>query len=502
MSTLSDLEPARKRAIVWVCIALILVLAAGLQYRLWQHGLYTKSADESSRIILARAWLDHPWPLQAEVWLPLHKIFLGLTLALYDDTFAAPWIGNGMLGLAIVIAVGWLSWTLFPQRETALLAMVLAACFGPRLIIAAVPLSESLYCLCLLCALAFLARWTRTPRGGALVGAVLFTMAGEGVRYEAWLFGLGLIGVAGLVLARNREHGRFYKNAVLLLVTAAVFAVPVAWMYFWQVQQGAALGFLSASGNRYFAIANPNHAFFNTFCDSTPVQFLSQNFVSMNLFGLAAAVGVGLRDRTVRAWMALPVLFFAAMSALSVAGYGLPSHNFWRIPVVWSLALIPFTAYWVVAQAQHFGGKAGPYWLLAGAIPAAMLLTAFLIQAEKLAATSEMDAYDVQAGQVVRAYLDTHKGETPLRAHIQGGGFHALHLTVASGKSKAFLSPWHPEGAVEAGTLKLEWLQKQGVRLLVLWAPDFPQVAAPPNTVRVLAHNPHWAVVEIATPPR
>ena len=38
------------------------------------------------------------------------------------------------------------------------------------------------------------------------------------------------------------------------------------------------------------------------------------------------------------------------LSVVSAFGIGLPTHSAWRVAVIWSLLVLPFTAYWVSEQ--------------------------------------------------------------------------------------------------------------------------------------------------------
>ncbi len=470
--------------------ALLLVVATGLaQYALYQHGFYAKSGDESARIILAREWAEHKLRLQPEIWLPFPKYLTGVALEVYDDTMVAPWVANGIVGTLLVAALGALTWSLFRQGETTLFSMLLAACFGPRLVIAAVPWSESLYCLTLVLALTFLARWLSTHKTSDLCATGFWAFLSTGTRYEAWLVAACLAAVCMIRLVRDA------KTLSTLGILLATLAYPVFWVGLWQTAGGHAFGFLSASGNRYFELANPNHLFFKTFCDSMPAQFFAQNAMTMNLLGLAAIIPLSLRQGPLRTWLMVPLLSFAAMAAVSLAGLGLPSHNFWRTPVLWSLLLIPFTAHWIMAQTGFLGGKARYARLIAGAV----LIAAFLLQAAYMTRKSDMDTPDFEAGQAVRNFLERPDRKATDSVHIQGGRYHNLHVAVASGHTLAFLNPWHTSGENDKETIDLPALKKRGARLLVL--PQQQWAKTPIEGLHVLHTNPRWVVAECPPPP-
>jgi hypothetical protein len=61
-------------------------------------------------------------------------------------------------------------------------------------------------------------------------------------------------------------------------------------------------------------------------------------FVSIYLF---------LRNSKIRKWMSLILIPFIPLILVSFTGRGIPTHNIWRIPELWNILLIPFTAYFM-----------------------------------------------------------------------------------------------------------------------------------------------------------
>lgn len=491
---LAEFIQERKRTISYGCAFLVLAATAAAQYTLYQRGLYTKSGDESARIILAREWMEHKTRLQPEIWLPFPKYLTGMALEIHDDSMTAPWVANGIAGILLVPALGALAWALFRQRTIALFSMVLGACFGPRLAIAAVPWSESLYCLALLLALTCFARWLTTGRARYLWAVLICTFLSTGTRYEAWLISACIGGACIALLARDASRRRVYKFLASAGVVLAVAAFPLFWIGLWHVGSGHALGFLSASGNRYIELANKEHLFSKTFQDSMASQFLWQNGTSLNLLGSTAAIGLGRRPGLVRTWLIVPASSFAIMAVVSAAGLGLPSHNFWRIPVLWSLLLIPFTAYWAIEQAPNFGGTAWYGRLASRAILSVILVGVFLIQAGEMTRKSDMDALDAEAGQAVRGFLAREGDGGLTRVHIQGGRYHNLHVAVASGHPRAFLNPWHTSGEGSGKLLDISALRARGVGLIVLTRQEWDGLQG--EGLRVSFENARWIVAE------
>ena len=247
----------RMRWAAGILFVLVLLSAAGwVQYRLHESGLYSKSGDESARILLAYSWIKHKWPLQVEVWLPLHKLLIGFAMDVYRDSFVAPRVANGVVGLALILAIGALARVLFRRWDTVFLSLLLAAFFGPRLIISTVPLSEVLLCLTVVLSLTFLAQWMRTRKDWALWASVACMALAMATRYEGWVVAGGYGPLCVFVLARDSRKRIRARVIQSVLVLSSLSVVPLYWAYLWHVQEHSALGFLSASGNRYFALLN------------------------------------------------------------------------------------------------------------------------------------------------------------------------------------------------------------------------------------------------------
>ncbi len=45
--------------------------------------------------------------------------------------------------------------------------------------------------------------------------------------------------------------------------------------------------------------------------------------------------------------MSLILIPFILLVLISLTGRGIPTHNVWRIPELWNILLIPFTAYFI-----------------------------------------------------------------------------------------------------------------------------------------------------------
>lgn len=320
------------------------VVAVAMQAYLYSIGLHAVSQDESVRTILAYRIASGELSPSAQVWLPLHNYLTAAALWVHPDLFLTPRVLNGFTGLAVIAVIMLLAKALWGNRLTTISAGMLAATFSPLLVLSVTPLSEALAFLLVLCGLLALVSLERTghPAYACLCGLALGTA--NAVRYEAWaismLFGLYFL----WRLARNKKRGPADWLS-LIAIALLLCAVPAAWMFLWWWQKGHPIGFLGVSGARYFEVKNPERDFLLLAKQGTLVQFLLQNIYTLNIAGLAGLWFACFQGRIVRRWSVLPVASFAALSVVSILGYAMPSHGFWRMPALWSLLIICFTAH-------------------------------------------------------------------------------------------------------------------------------------------------------------
>lgn len=208
-----------------IALALVLALSAVLQFALFHAGLYSVSADESARTLVAHNLSWHG-VLTPGFWPPLAMILMGLPLKIYNDLFLTPRIEIGVFGILCLCAVAFTTLRLFQNRLAALIAVTLAAVVPQRLILSVVPLSDLYGYLFVITAFGFCAGWLSTNRRGDLLFASFFVMLASATRLEDWF----LNAVFGLYVAYRALVRRDIPLAVFLPSAALIGGFPAFWL--------------------------------------------------------------------------------------------------------------------------------------------------------------------------------------------------------------------------------------------------------------------------------
>lgn len=530
----------RRNAVMSLVACALLAAAVAVPYAYFRAGLYTKSADESARTIEAWFWTFDKAVVKVDVWLPLHMMLTGLVLDVWPDLILAPRALNMALGMLLLPALAWLAHEIFrssrsstpplfrpalpaygqvglrsratedqhsilrssrsstlPSAATPLLTMALAAFFGPRVVLSAVPLSEILFILLLTLGLAAMARWLCLGRLRWLLAAAAFIALSAGVRFEGWLFAaaLGLFAAVWLHFDRRAPRSR----RLLALAGAAVLlsAMPVYWCGCWYLASGKPFGFLALVGDRYWRVANPDRSFALVWEHGLLYQSWRQNLASLNIIGVAGVVLFLIRARRMAWWLAVPTAVFVVFAALTLTGRTLPTHNFWRIATPFSILLLPFTAHVLLAAAARLGAVRRPLEsvMLACAVP--VLLIAFHFQCHALAQPSEMDLADLEAGRFVREKLDAYAGPGRPRVFIEDVGVRTVHVKVVSNDPGAFLSQAPLESVVQGDTLDLDAIRARNVAVMVIRAEWAQKIQARLDAFSTAAVNSRWLLLAL-----
>ena len=442
---------------------MLLALAVCLQLFFFSRGFYAVSWDESARTLDAYSWAAHGTP-QTPQWLPFYRILVGLGVTAFPDLFLTPRIITFLFGLATIPAAAWLAHELFQSRKVTMATMLLATFAPQRIALSLAPLSEIMFIFAILLSMASFARWLSTnARSSLMLGGLFVALAGT-IRYEGWLFGLAILAAAA-TRAPGKER---------LLAGAIVLAFPLIWI-----------------GGK-FVTANPVAAVVAGAQQYTPGQVLTRNplidfavanTVSLNLIGVVYAA----RRRTVTAIMFGPL---AAMSLIFLLTRAAATGASWRITAVWSILLLPFTAFLLT----RIGKAAGPLVTL-------VLLAAFLFNTFRIEKASRwaFPRSDRDAG----AYID-HRiaGDPSARILIESSTYAYLNIEVASQHPDAFVNNSAPEqplsprivapGASLPGTLKA-----QGITLLMFRSRDYQNFLNRSSEVVKLKDFGEWSIYQL-----
>jgi hypothetical protein len=334
-------------------------VAAALIVQWWliARGLYAISGDEPARILMAECFAASGH-VPIVNWLPLPTLVTGTLLRLWPDMFWAPRVVNGIAAaLAVGFFVWWASMLTRDPRER-ILAAVLVTLFPARAILGAVPMAESLFFLLTAGGCAFaLSSTLEDSRPRLLMAAGLLALASL-VRYEAWL----LVAVfVWLTLRSSRPRA----TKVLAVVLA-----PLGIVIWLGTVLATDRALLSAT------LSETTRQFRGFFGDDAGLAIAKYNFMTQFLWQNAAAGTLPClvvvyrlrRQPEIRAACALAGGALVLLTALSLTGSAIPTHNPWRIPTLWSLLLLPFTSkglVWALSSRDRLHRLGGAVWAVA-----------------------------------------------------------------------------------------------------------------------------------------
>lgn len=447
-------HPRTQSILFWGAMLAAFLIGVMLQYIIFERGFYSVSSDESGRTLDAWNWSQSK-DFKPSVWLPLHTITLGVALDQWRDLFIVPRIISFFFGLVSLSGIAWLAHILFRNRAVTVVTMVLAAVFPARVILSVVPLSEIMFISVIVLAVALLARWMIRENGRDLLLAVALFALATTIRYEGWIVAVCV--AAMLILRHIRGPLRLSARSIGIAVTV-LLSFPLLWVLMHALREGDPFTFVRIPQENYTRMFGESWQ--ALVVNSVPLQFILQNLTPLNLLGLIM-VSIVLKSRSrLREWMMIPIAGFLLMSFASIAGKAMPNHSFWRVPAVWSVLLIPFTAAWVIEQRgwQKEGGR------LAGAGVAGFLTALLIVQS--ILQTFAMTAYpdfrrqERSAGEYAASILNQSvrlSGADTGRILIESSTWRYLHVIIASQHPEVFLlnsgpDPSHPLPAILSAT--------------------------------------------------
>lgn len=441
-----------------VSASLIAVLAAavGLHFFFLHREFYSISWDEAGRTLDAYSWVNHGTVLEKS-WLPFYRVLVGFGLKMFPDLIATPRFITLFFGLAAIVACGWLAWELFQSRRIALLTSALAAFFPQRIALTLAPLSEIIFSALILAAGALLARAMRIHSQRALLWCGLFGGLATTVRYEGWVFAACMFIAAGMSGVSRKD---------LLLFGGVLFWFPAIWTLNM---------FGTVSPVHDVVQASKGYSLMEILRRNPATEFLYMNLRSLNLIGVVLVLGILRREE--RRLRVIVIVFFAPLlitSGILLWAHTAQTGTSWRMIGVWSLLLLPFTAYSVDTP------RTVARLLLVPVLLAAFGWEIFRIERESFWA---FPAYSRQAGDYLRGLIASNPES---RILIDSTNFSYLNIQVASQIPDAF---------VLGETIPT--IQQKGVRFLAFQNSGQKRALKMTAGVRKLREFGPWSIYQI-----
>lgn len=324
----------------YLSITAIVALFFIVEINLLTKDFFALSADESGHTLEAYEWYKGEGQIFS-IWLPFYKVINGIALKVHYDLLVTPRIMSGLFGLLTLISLIFLTYQLFDNRVIAVLAGFLCTIFIPTAVFSILPLTEIYLFFFVITSILFSLLWFKSEKNVFLLLTVISLGLASTTRYEAWLF---TIFVFILIFFKVFNSDKTFTQKVCLLLPTAliVSAFPLYWVYLSMAANENVHGFVTAVSNRY----NTGEVY-SEIKNNVLYLFLSLNIVSLNIIGLASLVYLINLNAYVKKYFIILFGTLITFSALSFVIKAIPTHNHWRVAMIWCLLLIPFTAHWI-----------------------------------------------------------------------------------------------------------------------------------------------------------
>ena len=414
----------------FLVILLLIFISVLLNSLLYLSGFYSISADESGRTLLAYQWLHGGYKV-TPTWLPFYTVVVGYGIKIIPDLFWTPRIICSFFSVLSFVSFIWLSHQLFKDRYITLLSALLALFFPTRVILSAVPLSESMYYFFIFSGIALFTMWLRSAWDHHLIlSAVAFAISSS-VRYEGWFFSASLV-IILIIFKKLKVKKISFAN--ILLITLVGLAFPIYWFLFQANTSGnplqffndASRGYENAQGISFFTILKNNYLF----------RFIHHNLIYFCFPGVISLGYFFVRESIIRRWFSFILLPFIPLVLLSFLGIGIPTHNIWRVPELWNILLIPFTAHFI----KNIGSFEIKYLKKLQKVKIPLLLITLLIYYSfhiyRLMGIDAFTREDLRTGRYVEKNLIVNEKSKIL---IEVPDWSYLNVMIASNKPEMFV---------------------------------------------------------------
>jgi hypothetical protein len=477
-------------------IALSLAVATIIHVLVLSRGFFAATFDDSGRTLDAYSWITGTGSL-VSVWPPFYKLIVGSALFIAPDLFVTPRVVSYLGGITALCSLVWLSHVLFKNRITSAITGLLGAVFPPRVVLSVAPLSEIMFVTAITLAIAFLARWFSDARQrDIMLSATSFAIASS-IRYEGWVFAALFAALAVISCLRPWKGQKLTPTTALVPILGAV-SFMVLWITLYLMRYGRPFGFVADTAGRYALIHGGSSA--SLLSDNPSSQFALQNVWTLNILGLLFLPPFIRRNLQNRILVGLPGLALLMVSAMAFWGKGMPTHGFWRIPFVWSMLLVPFTAQWFAVRLNppNAPAKYKPIAIVC------LLVGVFVLCEYGIYSSTEHSAFsrhDLAAGRYVHAQLSGENRGVSHKVLIESDIWSYANVMIASQHPEQFvLNTGFDPVAQEEPVLSPEapfdgaMLRRMDVGLLVFRRDDYRNYLDARAEMRKLKDYGPWTI--------
>jgi hypothetical protein len=307
------------------------------QFFLFNRGFYSISADEAGRVLDAFYFFNGTTGLYS-IWLPFQKLLYTTSFFIHFDLFWVPRILSVLFSHLTLLSVIFLYYELFDDLTGSLITGLLGSIFFGIVLFSVLPLVEIYFFFFTISSIAFLLRWIRSGNNVYLWISVFLCFINNTTRFEAWIFAAVIWLIIVFKLKKISVTGN--KIFIFTLVTLMLAAFPLIWIYLGNNFSGNSSSFITSVAERY-----KQGDLYTELKNSVIYNFFEINLTSLNIFGLVTILLLYKSGESVKYFINLFAATLLLTSIILFFSKAMPSHNSWRLAVVWSVMLIPFTAH-------------------------------------------------------------------------------------------------------------------------------------------------------------
>jgi hypothetical protein len=397
----------------------LILLFTALEYLLFYKGFYAISADESGRTLEAYKFYKYGSDFYS-CWLPFQKIIYSTAFYFYYNLFILSRLISFVFGILTLVSIIALSHELFHNKIISVLTGFLAIIFPAFTIFSILPLSEIYYFFFVITSVMFYVKWWNNSNYLSLWLSVIFMCIGMTTRYETWIFAAVLY-----LMIANRLHLSGGLNGKKIILLAAIFIIlfsfPLYWIHLSYLNTRRVFGLVDAVASNY--LSNNNIPGIKDYVFYT---FLEFNATSLNILGIISVILLFKIFACIKQYV---FLLFSTLIIFSVISYqmnAMPNHNFWRLSMIWSAMLLPFTAHFLYRL--YTAGQSSLIKSMIFIILLAAVSYLFVGQTMRISSASYISSDDFKIGKILQQRFKEEK----FNLYIEPCGWDYLGIQVIS----------------------------------------------------------------------
>ena len=484
------MSESKENSLYYLSLIVVIILFFGVEYSLISKGFFALSADESAHTLESYEWFTGEGHLFS-IWLPFYKIINGLALKIHYDLVITPRAVSLLFGLLTLISLMILTYQLFENRVIVLLTGFFAAIFSPIAIFSVLPLTEIFYFFFIVASITCLLLWLKTLNRKYLALVIFLLMVSTTIRFEAWIFSAIIFCIIGYEIFKS-QRTQMQKIIWITSIGLALASFPLYWSYLSSISGSDSNGFVSAVTSRY-----KEGKIITEIKNNSLYLFFVISVNSLNIIGLASLIYLYKINNAVKKFSVVLLGSLLTFSILSFFINAMPTHHYWRVAMIWSLLLLPFTVYTLDYFLEN--SKSSPMYRYLFVIIFLLLIYFIYTQTQQYSTESYLTNGDIEAGEYIN---ELSKNSSDKFYVIKDGSdkWRYNNLLVSSQHPKIFIENLENFGFSTSDTITvneklLSELGNKQIRYLVVPSQKF--LSTEPKLFSEIFNNPNWNIFEL-----